>query len=56
LAGMPIPLSENNFQVYGASTTPTIVLIDPAGVVRYYHPGAVSEQELSARVQKMLGK
>jgi thiol-disulfide isomerase/thioredoxin len=56
LAGMPIPLGENNFQVYGASTTPTIVLIDPAGVVRYYHPGAVSEQELSARVQKILGK
>jgi thiol-disulfide isomerase/thioredoxin len=56
LAGTPIPLGENNFQVYGASTTPTIVLIDAAGLVRYYHPGAASEQELSARVQKILGK
>jgi thiol-disulfide isomerase/thioredoxin len=56
LAGTPIPLGENNFLAYGASTTPTIVLIDPAGVVRFYHPGAVSEQELSARVQKILGK
>ena len=56
LAGMPIPLSENNFQVYGASTTPTIVLIDATGVIRFYHPGAASEQELSTRVQKLLGK
>jgi thiol-disulfide isomerase/thioredoxin len=56
LADMPIPLGESNFLVYGASSTPTIVLIDPAGVVRFYHPGAVSEQELSARVQKILGK
>jgi thiol-disulfide isomerase/thioredoxin len=55
LAGAP-PLSEANFQAYGASTTPTIVLIDAAGTVRYYHPGAVSEQELSARIQKVLGK
>ena len=29
--------------------TPTLVLIDRAGVVRYYHPGAASEAELSAR-------
>lgn len=56
LARMPIPLGENNFLVYGASTTPTIVLIDSAGVVQFYHPGAVSERELSARVQKILGK
>ncbi|HTS24966.1 MAG TPA: redoxin family protein [Bryobacteraceae bacterium] len=56
LAGMPIPLSNNNFLVYGSSTTPTLVLIDRAGVVRYYHPGAVSEQELTARVEKVLAK
>jgi thiol-disulfide isomerase/thioredoxin len=56
LAGIPIPLGENNFLAYGASTTPTIVLIDAAGVVRFYHPGAVSEQELVARVQKVLAK
>jgi thiol-disulfide isomerase/thioredoxin len=56
LAGMPIPLSENNFLAYGASTTPTIVLIDAGGVVRFYHPGAVSEPELSARIRKILGK
>jgi len=54
LAGMPAPLSEANFQAYGASTTPTIVLLDRAGVVRFYHPGAVSEPELIAHVQAVL--
>lgn len=54
LAGMPAPLSEANFQAYGASTTPTVVLVDRAGVVRFYHPGAVSEPEITAHVQAML--
>jgi thiol-disulfide isomerase/thioredoxin len=54
LAGMPAPLSEANFQAYGASTTPTVVLLDRKGVVRFYHPGAVSEAELSAHVQALL--
>jgi thiol-disulfide isomerase/thioredoxin len=54
LAGMPAPLSEANFQAYGASTTPTVVLLDRAGIVRFYHPGAVSEPELTARVQALL--
>jgi thiol-disulfide isomerase/thioredoxin len=54
LAGMPAPLSVANFQAYGASTTPTVVLVDRAGVVRFYHPGAVSEPELAAHVQALL--
>lgn len=48
------PISEHNFETYGASTTPTIVLVDRRGVVRYYHPGAVTEAELTARVQAIL--
>jgi thiol-disulfide isomerase/thioredoxin len=56
LANVPVPFGENNFLVYGASTTPTIVLIDSAGVVRFYHPGALSEQELASHIQKVLGK
>ena len=56
LPGMPAPLSAANFQAYGASTTPTIVLIDPGGIVRFYHPGALPEQELSARIQAILKK
>jgi len=54
LADMPAPLSAANFVTYGASTTPTLILIDRAGVVRFYHPGAVSEAELSARIQAIL--
>lgn len=41
LSGTPVPLDAANFLNYGASTTPTLVLIDRNGVVRYYHPGAV---------------
>jgi len=54
LADMPVPLSAANFLSYGASTTPTLILIDAAGVVRFYHPGAASEPELSARIQAIL--
>jgi thiol-disulfide isomerase/thioredoxin len=54
LSATPIPLSSANFLSYGSSTTPTIVLIDAAGIVRFYHPGAVSEAELSGRIGKML--
>jgi len=30
-----VPLSTANFQTYGSSTTPTIVLVDGGGIVRY---------------------
>ena len=55
LAEVPVPVSSANFLTYGASSTPTLVLIDAAGIVRYYHPGAASESELAARIQKLLG-
>jgi thiol-disulfide isomerase/thioredoxin len=54
LPDMPVPLSAANFLSYGASTTPTLILIDAAGVVRFYHPGAASEAELSRRIQALL--
>ncbi len=56
LAGVAAPLSAVNFVTYGSSTTPTLVLIDPAGMVRMYHPGALSESDLSARIQTNLKK
>jgi thiol-disulfide isomerase/thioredoxin len=56
LADMPAPISAANFITYGASSTPTIVLIDGAGVVRYYHPGAASEAELTAQIRGVLRK
>jgi len=54
LGDVPIPISAGNFLKYGASTTPTLVLIDAAGVVRFYHPGNVSGPELAARIQTLL--
>jgi thiol-disulfide isomerase/thioredoxin len=54
LDGMATPISTANFQAYGASTTPTLVLVDRAGIVRDYHPGAMSGQELVAKVQELL--
>ena len=56
LAEVPAPVSGANFLTYGSSTTPTLVLVDGAGLVRYYHPGAVSESELGARIQQLLAK
>ncbi len=56
ISPMPAPLSNANFQAYGASTVPTLVLIDSSGIVRMYHPGAMPEAELSARIQSILKK
>ena len=55
LADMPVPVSEENFQAYGASTTPTLVLIDRQGVVRLYHPGNLSYEELSSKLESIIG-
>ena len=54
LASVPAPISGENFQRYGASTMPTLVLIDAAGVVRFYHPGNASGADLAARVEALL--
>ena len=54
LGDMPVPFSAKNFVTYGASSTPTLVLIDGAGVVRYYHPGTASQAELTAQIRGVL--
>ncbi len=54
LASVPMPVSDRNFAVYGASTTPTLVLIDRRGVVRLYHPGAMTEAELRDAIVPVL--
>jgi thiol-disulfide isomerase/thioredoxin len=56
IPSMPAPLSTANFQTYGCSTTPTIVLIDGNGIVRLYHPGAMPEAALFARIESVLKK
>jgi thiol-disulfide isomerase/thioredoxin len=54
LSGVEVPLSEENFGRYGVSTTPTMVLIDAAGVVRLYNPGNVSFEKLAGQVEALL--
>ena len=39
LIDAPALINEENFSRYGASTTPTLVLIDRNGIVKMYHPG-----------------
>ena len=52
LPDMPVPLSQRNFNTYGASTTPTLVVLNRAGQVSTYHPGAMPYEELRAAVEK----
>ena len=56
LLDMPVPLSKQNFNTYGASTTPTLVVLDRAGKVAMYHPGAMPYEELRAVVQKAIAR
>ncbi len=54
LQGVAVPVSKENFNVYGASTTPTLVLVDRAGKIAFYHPGALSYDELRAAIEKVV--
>ena len=48
------PVSDPLMIAYGASSTPTIVLIDTKGIVRMYKPYRMSEAALSRRVEALL--
>jgi thiol-disulfide isomerase/thioredoxin len=56
LLDMPVPISKYNFDVYGASTTPTLVLLDRAGKVAMYHPGALPYGQLKAEIEKVVAR
>jgi len=56
LLDMPVPISKYNFEVYGASTTPTLVLLDRAGKVAMYHPGALPYDQLRAEIEKVVAR
>ncbi|WP_321475497.1 thioredoxin fold domain-containing protein [uncultured Paludibaculum sp.] len=46
IPGLTVPVSEENFKLWGASTTPTVAVIDARGMVSLYHPGRMSYEEL----------
>jgi thiol-disulfide isomerase/thioredoxin len=54
LLDMPVPISKYNFDLYGASTTPTLVLLDRTGKVAMYHPGALPYDKLKAEIEKVV--
>jgi thiol-disulfide isomerase/thioredoxin len=56
LANQPIPVSTANHTRYGVSTTPTLVLVDRAGLVRLYHPGQMTKQVLESHIQRLIGE
>lgn len=56
LEDVPILLSTETMVRYGASATPTFVLIDRKGVVRHYAPTRLSEVELSRRIEEVLAE
>ena len=56
LLDMPVPISKYNFDVYGASTTPTLVLLNRAGKIAMYHPGALPYDQLKAEIEKVVAR
>jgi len=54
LQDVPVPISKANFDRYGASTTPTLVLINRQGRVALYHPGLMSYDDLRAAIEKAM--
>jgi len=50
----PAKISEDAFRRYGASSTPTLVLVDRNGIVGNYHPGAMTYQDLRASILAIL--
>ncbi len=49
-----VPVSEENLKNYGASTTPTVVLVDRAGVVRLYHPGQMTLEQIEPHIKAII--
>lgn len=54
LASLPVPVSEANHKLYGVSSTPTVVLVDRQGIVRLYHPGRLTREDLEQHLRPLL--
>ena len=51
---MPVPVSSDNFKQYGASTSPTLVVIGEDGRVKDYHPGRMTYDELKSALAPLV--
>lgn len=54
IPGLTVPVSEESFRNWGASTTPTLAVIDQRGIVRLYHPGKMTYEELRPHLASAL--
>ena len=54
IVAAPAAVSEDAFRGYGVSTTPTLTMVDRHGIVRVYHPGAMTQPELRAAIQTLV--
>lgn len=53
---MAVPVSSKNFADFGVSSTPTLVVVDRNGVVRLYHPGWMTREELEPVIERLLAE
>lgn len=51
---VPVLISDEAMLRYGVSATPTFALLDSAGIVRLYSPTRLTEERLSAGIEKLL--
>jgi thiol-disulfide isomerase/thioredoxin len=51
---VPVPVSDAAMLRYGVSATPTFVFVDRKGIVSLYSPTRMSEERLSAEIEKLL--
>jgi thiol-disulfide isomerase/thioredoxin len=56
LDGVAIPIDTETMVRYGVSATPTFVLVDRKGIVRFYTPTRVPESELARRIEELLAE
>jgi len=48
-----VPISEGIHREYGVASVPLLVLLDRQGVVRLYHPGRITEEDLESSILKL---
>jgi thiol-disulfide isomerase/thioredoxin len=56
LDGVPALVDTETMVRFGASATPTFVLVDRKGLVRMYTPTRLSEWQLSRRIEEVLAE
>jgi thiol-disulfide isomerase/thioredoxin len=56
LDGVSAPIDTETMVRWGVSSNPTIALVDRMGLVRFYSPTRMSEDELSRRVEELLAE